>query len=74
MQQGSMSASFTLTELMYRVFEILPPPHNEPSLLHASEPSKPAPLTFYMDDIFGGFETFEDQFVFLRDQFFPRIE
>ena len=74
MQQDSMSAGFTLAELMYRVFGFLPPPHNEPSLLHSPDPAESASLTFYMNDIFGGFGDFEKQFAFLKNQFFPRIE
>lgn len=74
MQQGSKSAGFTMTELVYRAFGFIPPPDPEPSLLHSASPEIPPPLTFYMDDFFGGFRDFEDQFVFLRDHFLPRVE
>ena len=74
MQQGSKSAGFTITELVYRGFGPIPALKPEPSLLHSSEPAIPPPLTFYMDDFFGGFKDFQDQFAFLRDHFFPRIE
>ena len=74
MQQGSQSAGFTMTELAYRAFGAIPTPFPEPSLLHSSDPAMPPPLTFYMDDFFGGFQDFEDQFSFLRDHFFPRVE
>ena len=74
MQQGSMGAGFTLTEGVYKAFGCIPAPNPEPSLLHSSDPQKSAPLTFYMDDFFGGFPDFESLFVFLRDHFFPRIE
>lgn len=74
MQQGSKSAGFTMTELVYRAFGFIPPPKPEPSLLHSSSPDVPPPLTFYMDDFFGGFKDFEEQFAFLRDHFFPRVE
>ncbi len=74
MQQGSQSAGFTMTELAYRAFGPIPAPHPEPSLLHSSSPDVPPPLTFYMDDFFGGFQDFEEQFAFLRDHFFPRVE
>lgn len=29
---------------------------------------------FYMDDFFGGFKDFDNQFAFLRAHFFPRVE
>ena len=74
MQQGSMSAGFTLTEVVYKALGFIPPPSPEPSLLHSNDPSIPPPLSTYMDDIFGGFRTFEDMFKFLRDHFFPRTE
>ena len=74
MQQGSQSAGFTMTELAYRAFGPIPTPYPEPSLLHSSDPAVPPPLTFYMDDFFGGFRDFEDLFSFLRDHFFPRVE
>ena len=74
MQQGSQSAGFTMTELAYRAFGPIPPPQPEPSLLHSSDPSLPPPLTFYMDDFFGGFKDFEEQFTLLRNHFFPWVE
>ncbi len=74
MQQGSQSAGFTMTELIYRAFGAIPAPQPEPSLLHSADPEIPPPITFYMDDFFGGFTDFEDQFCFLRDHFFPRVE
>ena len=74
MQQGSMRAGFTLTESVYKAFGCIPTPNSESSLLHSSDSQKSAPLTFYMDDFFGGFSDFESLFVFLRDHFFSRIE
>ena len=74
MQQGSKSAGFTMTEAVYRAFGFIPPPQQEPSLLHSDNPTKPPPLSFYMDDFFGGFQDFEAQFTFLQDHFFPRVE
>ncbi len=74
MPQGSQSAGFTMTELAYRAFGFIPPPQPEPSLLHSDDPAHPPKLVFYMDDFFGGFKGFEDQFAFLRDHFLPRIE
>ena len=60
MQQGSQSAGFTMTELAYRAFGPISKPNPEPSLLHSQDPAIPPPLTFYMDDFFGGFRDFED--------------
>ena len=74
MQQGSQSAGFTMVELLYRAFGFIPPPNQEPSLLHSSSPDIPPPLTFYMDDFFEGFKDFNEQFAFLRDHFFPRVQ
>lgn len=74
MQQGSKSAGFTMTELVYRAFGFIPPPDPEPSLLYSASPEILPPLIFYMDDFFGGFRDFKDQFVFLRDHFLPRVE
>lgn len=46
----------------------------EPSLLHFDDPARPPKLVFYMDDFFGGFKDFDDQYYFLANHFFPRIE
>ncbi|SLM37975.1 Ribonuclease H-like domain [Lasallia pustulata] len=73
MPQGSRSAGFTMLELMNITLGPIPEPQSEPSLMHG-EHAKPAPIAFYMDDLFSGHPDFESQFAFLRDQFFPRIE
>jgi hypothetical protein len=74
MMQGSQSAGFTMTEAVNRACGPLPPPHKEPSLLHSAEPSRPPVLVFYMDDFFGGFSGFNEQYDFLREHFLPRME
>ena len=74
MQPGSKSAGFTMTAAVYKGFGFIPPPQQEPSLLHSDDPSVPPPLSFYTDDFFGGFRDFQAQFLFLRDHFFPRVE
>ena len=74
MQQGSQSAPFTMIELVYRAFGALPYPYKEPSLLHSASPDDLPVLTFYMDDFFGGFRTFEELYDFLRQHFLPRVE
>jgi len=60
MQQGSRSAGFTLTELVYRASGALPPPYREPSLLHSISLEELPVTTFYMDDFFDGYRSFEE--------------
>ena len=71
MQQGSKSASFTMSELMARALGKIP---GEPSLLQSQTPESPPFLAYYQDDIMGGHGSFQEQLAFLRDHFFPRIE
>lgn len=59
MQQGSMTAGFTMSELMCRALGPIPESDaskgdSEPSLLQGFDPNTPAPLTYYQDDILGG--------------------
>jgi hypothetical protein len=63
-----------MIELVYRAFGALPYPYKEPSLLHSASPDDLPVLTFYMDDFFGGFRTFDELYDFLRHHFFPRVE
>ena len=74
MQQGSMTASFTMSELMCRAFGAIPKPNPEPSLIQGANPDEPPSILFYQDDIFGGQPDFHTSFVFLRDHFFPWIK
>lgn len=71
MPQGSKSSCFGMSETVHRAFG---PLKDEPSLLHADFPEDLAKLIFYMDDFFGGYKSFEEQFTFLAEHFFPRIE
>ena len=73
MPQESASAGFTMSELMNILLGPIPEPNPEPSILH-SDTSDPPPAIFYMDDIFGGFPSFEAQLSYLCDHFFPRTE
>ena len=73
MPQGSCLAGFTMSELMNITLGPILEPNSEPSLMHG-EPSEPALIAFYMDDLFSGHPDFESQFAFLRDHFFPRIK
>lgn len=73
MPQGTRSSSFTYTELMNIILGAIPEPQPEPSLLHQEDPSKQADLCFYIDDIFGGHSSFEEEYNFLLNHFLPRI-
>ncbi|KAG7007159.1 hypothetical protein G7Y79_00011g030570 [Physcia stellaris] len=72
MPQGTRTSSFTFTELMNILLGAIPPPNPEPSLLHNADGSDPN-AGFYIDDIFGGFETWQQLYDFLVQQFFPRL-
>lgn len=79
MQQGSMTAGFTMSELMCRALGPIPESgvfekNSEPSLLQGSNLDTPAPLTFYQDDILGGQPDYYESFAFLQDHLFPQIE
>ena len=63
-----------MTELAYRAFGPIPASFPEPLLLHSTNPATHPPLTFYIDDFFGGFQDFDDQFRFLWDHFLPRVK
>ena len=63
-----------MIELGYRAFGALLEPYNEPSFLYSDNPEQLPIIAFYIDNIFGGFESFEEQFEFLRYHFLPRIE
>lgn len=81
MMQGSQSSAFTMNELMNLVFGPIPAPQSEPSLLHYSatplekhQTAGLAPLAYYMDDIFGGAQSFDEQLEFLGNHLFPRLD
>ncbi len=63
-----------MIELVYRAFGPIPAFASEPSLLHSRDPAISPPITFYMDDFFGGFASFEELFAFLRNHFLPRVK
>ena len=60
MQQEFMSAKFTLTEVIYKVFDFISFSNSESSLLHFSNSSIFSSLSIYMNDIFERFRIFED--------------
>ncbi len=73
MPQGARTSIFTFNELMNIVLGPIPAPQPEPLLLYGKSTQDPASLTFYMDDIFRAFKTYHEQYIFLRDHFFPRM-
>ena len=60
MSQGARTSSFTFNELMNIVFRPILIPQPEPSLLHARTTKKFISLAFYIDGIFGAFETHQE--------------
>ena len=73
MPQGARTSVFTFGELMNIVLGPIPSPKPEPSLLHAKTPKDSASLAFYIDDNFGAFKTYHEQYIFLRDHFLARM-
>ncbi|KAI0995670.1 hypothetical protein K3495_g12511, partial [Podosphaera aphanis] len=77
MPQGSCSASFSFTELMYLVLGWIPPNIDHPEIesLLASKTADVLPeCTFYIDDIFSGFKTFEQGYTLLAEKILPRLD
>lgn len=73
MPQGSQSAGFSFTELMTIALGPIPKPQPEPSMMAPESPSAIPPLTFYIDDVFATHSSFDEQWVFIRDHFLPRL-
>ncbi len=65
-----------MTELMNLALGPIPAPCPEPSLLHSSLDNLEGlpPCMKYMDDIFVGYPLIDEQYLFLKDHFLPRIE
>ena len=74
MQQDFIKTEFLLTKSVYKIFECISAFNSELFFLHSSNFQKNASLTFYMNDFFEEFSDFESLFIFLRDQFFSKIE
>ena len=74
MQQKFKSIEFTMTELVYRKFDHFSSSHKKSFLLHSNQVNKLLSLTFYMNDFFDEFISFENQYDFFRNHFFSRIE
>ncbi|KAI0996301.1 hypothetical protein K3495_g11880, partial [Podosphaera aphanis] len=76
MPQGSCSASFSFTELMYLVLGQVPKTDKFPgmsSLLIPKAVDQLPGATFYIDDIFSGFKTFDEGYKLLEEELLPRI-
>ncbi|KAI0994150.1 hypothetical protein K3495_g14032 [Podosphaera aphanis] len=76
MPQGSCSASFSFTELMYLVLGHIPPTDTFPgmdSILLPKEPGQLPGAAFYIVDIFSGFQTFEEGYRLLEEELLPRL-
>jgi hypothetical protein len=82
MPQGSHTSSFSFTELMYIVMGPIPRSRraveegyddSEPSLITTASEGTLPKSCFYMDDIMGGFRTFEEAYEFLEQHLLPRL-
>ena len=73
MSQGARTSVFIFGEPMNIILEPIPSPKPEPSLFHVKTPKDSALLAFYMNDIFGTFKTYQKQYIFLHDHFFPHM-
>lgn len=69
---GRMTSGHSFTALIYIAMGPIPGPNPEPSLLHGGLNDEP-PMTFHMDDMFAGNESFDEQYKFLVDHLFPRL-
>ena len=82
MPQGSITAAFSMTELMYiAIGAILRSERaisegfddSEPSLLALDSPGGLPSSVFYIDDIFSGCKTFEEGYEYLENHLLPRL-
>ncbi|TGJ79929.1 hypothetical protein E0Z10_g8846, partial [Xylaria hypoxylon] len=74
MPQGSQTAGFSFTELMAIAMGALPEPNAEGSFLSPPTHDGLTELSYYIDDIFVTHETFEEQWTFIKERFFPRLD
>ncbi|POS86506.1 hypothetical protein EPUL_002037, partial [Erysiphe pulchra] len=76
MPQGSITSMFSFTELIYIVLGAITPTktfEGWDSLLASSTPHSLPPVAFYVDDIFSGFENFDQGYDILENQLLPRL-
>jgi hypothetical protein len=74
MPQGSCSAGFSFTELMYIVLSVVPPSASFPGMESALVSDSPTSLpkcASYVDDIFSGCRTFDEGYSVLADELLP---
>ncbi|KAI1005918.1 hypothetical protein K3495_g2302 [Podosphaera aphanis] len=77
MPQGSCSASFSFTEQVYLVLGQVPPTDTFPgmgSILLPKETGQLPGAAFYIDDIFSGFQSFEEGYKLLEEQLLPKLD
>lgn len=73
MPQGAKTLFFTFNELINIVLEPIPSLQLESSLLYKKITKNTTLFAFYIDNIFGTFKTYQEQYIFLRNHFFPCI-
>ena len=73
MSQGARTSCFIFSQLMIIVFGSILFPQLKPSLLHGKTAKDFISLVFYINDIFKAFKTYQKQYIFLYDNFFPRM-
>jgi hypothetical protein len=82
MPQGSITAAFSMTELMFIALGAIPQSEkgaleeyndSEPSLLASSSPEELSRSCFYMDDIFSSCRTFQEGYDYLEQHLLPRL-
>ena len=73
-QQDSKSIEFMMIELDYRAFEALSTLYNKLFFLYSTSHEDLSVLTFYIDNLFDNFRSFQKQYDFLRKHFFSRVE
>ncbi|POS81879.1 hypothetical protein EPUL_006749, partial [Erysiphe pulchra] len=76
MPQGSITSMFSFTELIYIVLGTIPVTETFEgweSLLAANTPNSLPKASFYVDDIFSGFEDFDQGYDILESQLLPRL-
>ncbi|POS82100.1 hypothetical protein EPUL_005332, partial [Erysiphe pulchra] len=76
MPQGSITSMFSFTELIYISLGAIPPTKTfegwDP-LLASSTPHSLPQVAFYVDDIFSGFENFDQGYDILENRLLPRL-
>lgn len=65
------TSSFIFNEFIDIVLRPIPLPQPESLILHSKTTKNSASFAFYIDDIFGPFKTYQKQYIFLHEYFFP---